>query len=113
MQSLCESDNTKTASESSEGPKSFYLDVFFSSFRDNRNTIFGDQQRSIIRSLYGFYSSKVDRFEMKNINRRIEEFLKMYCVCRRLTRTTNNNPLSLVMRYVMERPVDLYGLYRP
>ena len=40
----------------------------------------------------GFYSSKVDRFEMKNINRRFEELLKMCCVCRRLTRTTNNNP---------------------
>ena len=52
----------------------------------------GDQQRRTIKSLYGFYSSKVVRFEMKNINSRIEEFLKMCCVCRRLTRTTNNNP---------------------
>ena len=92
MQSLCESDNTQQGSESSEGSKSFYLDFFFSSFRDNRNIISGDQQRRTIRSLYGFYSSKVDRFEMKNIKRRFEEFQKMYCVCRRFTRTTNKNP---------------------
>ena len=52
----------------------------------------GDQQRRTIISLYGFYSIKVDRFEMKNIYRRFEEFLKMCCVCRHLTRTTNNNP---------------------
>ena len=78
MQSLCESGSTQPGSESSEGSKSFYLDFFFSSFRGNRNTISGDQQRRTIRSLYGFYSSKVDRFEMKTINRRFEEFLKMY-----------------------------------
>ena len=78
MQSLCESDNTEPGSESSEGPKSFYLDFFFPSFRDIRNIISGDQQRRTIRSLRGFYSSKVNRFEMKNINRRIEGFLKMY-----------------------------------
>ena len=65
-------------SESSEGSKLFYLDFFFSSFRGNRNIISGDQQRRTMRSLYGFYSSKVDRFEMKNINSRFEEFLKMY-----------------------------------
>ena len=92
MQSLCESDNTQPGSESSEGSKSLYLDFFLSSFRDNGNIISGDQQRRTIRSLHGFFSSKVDRFEMKNINRRFEEFLKMFCVCRRLTRTTNNNP---------------------
>ena len=69
MQSLCESDNTEPGSESLEGPRLFYLDFFFSSFRDNRNIISGDQQRRIIKSLYAFYSSKVDRFEMKNINR--------------------------------------------
>ena len=80
MQSLCEFDNTEPGSESSEGPKSFYLDFFFSSFRDNRNIISGDQQRRTIRSLYGFYSSKADRFEIKNINHRIEEILKMYSV---------------------------------
>ena len=88
MQSLCESDNAQPGLESSEGSKSFYLDFFFSSFRDNRNIISGDQQRS----LCGFYSSKVDRFEMKNIERRFEEFLKIHCVCRRFTRTTNKNP---------------------
>ena len=82
MQSLCESDNTQPGSESSEGSKSFYLDFFFSSFRDNRNIISGDQQIRTTKSLYGFYSSKVDRFEMKNINRRFEEFRKMCCVCR-------------------------------
>ena len=76
MQSLCESDNSQPGSVSSEGSKSFYLDFFFSSFRDNRNIISGDQQRRTIRSLYGFYSSKVDRFEMKNINRRFVDFLK-------------------------------------
>ena len=92
MQSLCESDNTQPGSESSEGSKSFYLDFFFSSFRDNKNIISGDQQRRTIRSLYGFYSSKVDRSEMKNIKRRFEEFQKMYCVCRRFTRTSNKNP---------------------
>ena len=80
MQSLCESANTQPGSESSEGSKSFYLDFFFSSFRGNRNIICGDQQKRTIRSLYGFYSSKVDRFEMKNIDRRFEEFLKMYCL---------------------------------
>ena len=74
MQSQCESDNTQPGSESSEGSKSFYLDFFFSSFRGNRNIIFGDQQRRTIRSLYGFYSSKVDRFEMKNINHPFAEF---------------------------------------
>ena len=78
MQSLCESDNTKPGSESSKGLKSFYLDFFFSSFRGNRNIISGDQQRRTIRILYGFYCSKVDRFEIKNINRRFREFLKMY-----------------------------------
>ena len=78
MQSLCESENTQPGSEWSEGSKSFYLDFFFSSFRGNRNIISGDQQRRTIRSLYGFYSSKVNRFEMRNINRRFEEFLKMY-----------------------------------
>ena len=92
MQSLCESDNTQPGSESSEGSRSFYLDFFFSSFRGNRNIISEDQQRTTVRSLYGFCSSKVDQFEMKNINRRSEEYLKMWCVCRRLTRTTNNNP---------------------
>ena len=40
----------------------------------------GDQQRRTIRSLYDFYPSKVDRFEMKDINRQFEEFLKMYRV---------------------------------
>ena len=80
MRSLCESDNTQPGSESSEGSESFYLDFSFSGFRGNRNIIPGDQQRRTIISLYGFYSSKVDRFEMKNINRRFEEFLKMYCV---------------------------------
>ena len=67
--------------ESSEGSKSFYLDFFFSSFRDNRNIISGDQQRRTIRSLYGFYSSKVDRFEMKNINRRFEELRSENVLC--------------------------------
>ena len=95
MQSLCESDNTQPGSKSSEGSNSFYLDFFSSSFRDNRNIISGDQQRRTITSLYGFYSRKVDRFEMKNISRRSEEFLKMYSVCRRLARTTNNNPAYL------------------
>ena len=74
IQSLCESDNTQPGSESSEGSKSFYLDFFLSSFRDNRNIISGDQQIRSIRSLYGFYSNTVDRFE--NIKRRFEEFLK-------------------------------------
>ena len=92
MQSLCESDNTQPGLESSEGSKSFYLDFFFSSFRDNRNIISGDQQRRTLRSLCGFYSSKVDRFEMKNVERRFEEFLKIHCVYRRFTRTTNKNP---------------------
>ena len=96
MQSLwCESDNTQPGSESSEGLKLFYLDFFFSSFRDNRNIISGDQQRRTIRSLCGFHSSKVDRFEMKNIKRRFEEFQKMHCVCRRLARTRNKNPAEL------------------
>ena len=91
MQSLCESDNTQPGLESSEGSKSFYLDFFFSGFRDKRNIISGDQQRRTLRSLCGFYSDKVDRFEMKNIERRFEEFLKIYCVCH-FTRTTNKNP---------------------
>ena len=82
MQSLCESDNTQPGMESLEG----------SNFRDNRNIISEDQQRRTLRSLCGFYSSKVDRFEMKNIERRFEEFLKIHCVCRRFTRTTNKNP---------------------
>ena len=76
MQSLCESDNTQAGSESSEGSKSFYLDFFFSSFRDNRNIISGDQQKRTIRSLYGFYSSKVDRFEMKILNVDLRNFRK-------------------------------------
>ena len=51
MQSLRESDNTQPDSESSEGSKSSYLDFFFSSFRDNRSIIAGDQLRRTIRSL--------------------------------------------------------------
>ena len=94
MQSLCESYNTQAGLESSKGFKIVLFGFFISSFRDNRNIISGDQQRTTIRSLYGSYSSKVDRFEMKNINRRFEEFLKMYCVCKRFTRTTNNIQLS-------------------
>ena len=78
MQSLCEPDNIQPGLESSEGSN---LDFFFSSFRDKRNIISGDQQRRTLRSLCGFYSSKVDQFEMKNIERRFEEFLKIHCVC--------------------------------
>ena len=92
MQSLCESDDPQPGLESWEWSKSFYLDFFVSSFRDNRNIISADKQRRTLRNLCGFYSSKVDRFEMKNIERRFKEFLKMYCVCQRFTTTTNKNP---------------------
>ena len=47
MQSLCESDDNQPGLESSECSKSFYLDFFFSSFRDNRNIISGDHKEGV------------------------------------------------------------------